>query len=174
MPNRLVAPASLCLLLSVCALAACAAPPPVQTRDRLAGAWELESRTVTRGTGDVVDDPVLGARPLGRLFYSASGHMGLQMMRQGRASAITAPADAAQPLSPRVALGYDAYFGTFTIDEAAGTITHHVEGSLFPEDPGRDFVRRFRLEGDTFELSFTSQGDDGAAISRTLVFRRSK
>jgi hypothetical protein len=71
-------------------------------------------------------------------------------------------------------LGYDAYFGTFTVDEAAGTVTHHVQGSLFPEDLGKDFVRRFRVDGDTFELSFTSPSPDGASITRTLVFRRSR
>jgi hypothetical protein len=143
-------------------------------RDRIVGAWELQSRTVQRAGGEVVDDPVLSERPIGRLFYSSSGHMALQMMRQGRAQAITEPAGQAGAASARVVLGYDAYFGTFTVDEAAGTVTHHVQGSLFPEDLGKDFVRRFKVDGDVFELSFTSPSSDGASITRTLVFRRSR
>jgi hypothetical protein len=143
-------------------------------RDQLNGAWELESRTVRRATGDVVPDAVLGGAPVGRLFYSASGHMALQMMRQGRSQAIGEPPAPEDAANARVVLGYDAYFGTFTIDETAGTVTHHVVGSLFPEDLGKDFVRRFRLEGDTFELSFTSSSAGGTEITRTLVFRRSR
>ena len=65
-------------------------------------------------------------------------------------------------------LGYDSYFGRFTVDEKAGTVTHHVEGSLFPEDLGDDWVRPFTLQGDTLTLRLT--GEDG--LTRTLVFQR--
>ena len=167
----------LALLVSGAALSSCgnqeAATAPA-ARDRIVGAWELQSRTVQRAGGEVVYDPVLGERPIGRLFYSDSGHVALQMMRQGRVQAMTEPAAPADAKNARVVLGYDAYFGTFTVDEAAGTVTHHVQGSLFPEDLGKDFVRRFRVDGDTFELSFTSTSPDGASITRTLVFRRSR
>jgi lipocalin-like protein len=146
------------------------AQPVVQ---RLAGAWQLESRTVRRADGSVVADAVLGERPPGRLFYDASGVMALQMMRTGRKAAIVAPANPRDKENPRVVLGYDAYFGRFTIDERAGTITHHVDGSLFPEDLGKDFVRGFTLDGDTLTLRFTST-TDGSSITRTLVFRRSR
>ena len=143
-------------------------------REQLLGAWQLESRTVTQGNGATVFDPVLGEQPVGRLFYDGSGHMMLQMMRQARTQAISAPANPAAAKNPRVVLGYDAYFGTFTVNEADGTITHHVEGSLFPEDLGKDLTRRFTLDADNFTLSFTSPSADGAALTRTLRFRRSK
>ena len=125
--------------------------------------------------------------------------MALQMMRQGREQAIGDPATPDDAASARVRLGYDAYFGTFDVDaadadaadaadgagaadaadaadgaEVKGTVTHHVQGSLFPEDLGKAFTRRFRVEGDTFELSFTSPASDGSEITRTLVFRRSR
>jgi hypothetical protein len=79
--------------------------------------------------------------------------------------------DAKGGTNPRVVLGYDAYFGRYTVDERAGTITHRVEASLFPEDLGKDFVRGFTLAGDTLTLKFTS-ATDGSEITRTLVFRR--
>jgi Lipocalin-like domain len=143
-------------------------------RERIVGAWRLESRTVRKANGEVLLDPVLGKQPIGRLFYDASGHMMLQMMRQERAQAISAPPNPQDARNPRIVLGYDAYFGTFTVNEAEGTITHHVEGSLFPEDLGKDFRRFFRLEGDTFTLSFTSKSPEGVDVTRTLLFRRSK
>ena len=92
-------------------------------RERIAGAWQLESRTVTQANGATLVDPVLGQQPAGRLFYDASGHMMLQMMRQGRAQAISVPSNPPDAKNPRIVLGYDAYFGTFTVNEAEGTIT---------------------------------------------------
>jgi hypothetical protein len=140
---------------------------------RLVGAWHLVSRSVRRADGSVLSDPVLGARPFGRLFYDASGVMSLQMMRAGRSSPISTPDDPRDAVNPRVVLGYDSYSGRYVVDERAGTITHRVEASLFPEDLGKDFVRNFTLDGDTLTLSFTSPAD-GELITRTLVFARSR
>jgi len=141
------------------------------TRDRMLGAWRLESRTVRKAGGEILRDPVLGAEPTGRLFYDASGHMSLQMMRQDRASAIGTPSNPQDANNPRVILGYDSYFGTFRVNDAAGTVIHHVEGSLFPEDLGKDFERLLTVDGDRLTLGFTSKTPDGD-ITRTLVFRR--
>ncbi len=143
-------------------------------RSKILGAWELESRTVRQVNGESLLDPVLGKQPLGRLFYDASGHMMLQMMRQDRAHAITVPSNPQDSSNPRIVLGYDSYFGTFQVNESAGTITHHVEGSLFPEDMGKDFQRGFRIDGDTLTLSFTSTSPEGFDVMRTLRFRRLK
>jgi len=72
----------------------------------------------------------------------------------------------------RVILGYDSYFGTFRINDAAGTVIHHVEGSLFPEDLGKDFERLLTVDGDRLTLGFTSKSAEGFDVTRTLVFRR--
>jgi hypothetical protein len=135
---------------------------------RIVGSWQLMSRTVRRADGSTIVDPVLGAKPIGRLIYDASGGMSLQMMRVGRKDAITTPANPQDKANPRVILGYDSYFGRYTVDEKAGTVTHHVEGSLFPEDVGDDWVRPFKSDGNTLTLSLTS--DDG--LTRNLVFQR--
>ena len=143
-------------------------------RSQILGAWQLESRTVRAANGEILLDPVLGKQPLGRLVYDASGHMMLQMMRLPRTQAISVPSNPRDSDNPRIVLGYDSYFGTFQVNAAAGTITHHVEGSLFPEDLGKDFQRSFRIEGDTFTLSFTSKSPEGSDVTRTLRFRRLK
>ena len=138
---------------------------------RIVGAWQLVTRTVRRSDGTVLADSVLGEEPLGRLYYDASGVVSLQMMRLGRSAAIGKPTDPKDSANARVILGYDSYFGRYTVDERAGTITHRVEGSLFPEDLGKDFVRGFTLDGDTLTLKFTSAAD-GFEVTRTLVFQR--
>jgi len=147
-------------------------PPPRSASDaasRIVGTWQLITRTVTRADGTTIVDPVLGEKPTGRLIYDASGAMSLQMMRTGRKEAISSPANARDKANPRAILGYDSYFGRYTVDEKAGTITHHVEGSLFPEDLGEDWVRPFTLKGDTLTLRLTSATD---GLTRTLVFQR--
>ena len=146
-----------------------AVPGPASgAKQRIAGVWQLMSRTVSRADGTTIVDPVLGEKPTGRLVYDASGAMMLQMMRTGRKQAISTPASPKDASNPRVILGYDSYFGRYTVDEKAGTVTHHVEGSLFPEDLGDDWVRPFTLTGDTLTLRLT--GEDG--LTRTLVFQR--
>jgi hypothetical protein len=141
-------------------------------REQIIGAWQLESRTVRKAGGEILPDPVLGQQPGGRLFYDASGHMMLQMMRQDRAKAISVPANPQDATNPRIVLGYDAYFGSFSVNEADATITHHVQGSLFPEDLGKDFRRSFSIEGGALTLSFTSKSPEGVDVTRTLRFRR--
>ena len=174
--HRKVVTVGLMLLIGGCGVLVRASMQSTRSsvRERIAGAWRLESRTVTQANGATLLDPVLGQQPVGRLLYDASGHMMLQVMRQGRAQAISVPSNPPDAKNPRIVLGYDAYFGTFTVNEAEGTITHRVEGSLFPEDLGKDFKRFYKLEGDTFTLSFTSQSPDGPALTRTLRFRRAK
>jgi hypothetical protein len=146
------------------------ARPAAGAAQRMVGTWQLVTRTVS-ANGKTLVDPVLGAQPLGRLYYDANGAMSLQMMRQDRKTAISTPADAKDKANARVILGYDSYFGTYTVDERAGTVTHHVEASLFPEDLGQNWVRPFKLDGDTLTLSFTSPTD---GVTRTLVFKRSR
>src|SRR6185295_6854818 len=84
-------------------------PASSSVRARILGAWQLESRAVRSGSREILD-PVLGQQPPGRLFYNASGHMGLQMMRPGRSQAITTPSNAQDAGNQRVVLGYDSYF----------------------------------------------------------------
>ena len=50
-------------------------------------------------------------------------------------------------------LGYVAYFGTYTVDETAHAVTHHVEGSLNPGYFGTDQLRPAKLEGSRLTLS---------------------
>ena len=48
--------------------------------------------------------------------------------------------------------GHIAYFGTYTIDEHAQTVTHHRTGSVQPGDTA-DLVRRFTIDGDKLTLN---------------------
>ena len=145
----------------------------------LVGTWELVSRIDLTRAGERRLEPLLGDAPIALLYYDRSGHFAAQFMKRDRAAAGSSDADAPDagsgaPNNSRAQGGYDAYFGTYTVNEAQGTVTHHVQASIFPEDLGKDFVRPFTLDGDTLTLSFTSPSAGGSTITRTLTFRRSQ
>ena len=60
--------------------------------------------------------------------------------------------------------GYDAYFGTFTVDEAKHTVTHHVEGSVARQLVGKDLVRSYSFDGDRLILKPTSHDENWSVI----------
>ncbi len=62
--------------------------------------------------------------------------------------------------------GVVTYYGTYTIDEAAGRVTHHVEAGSNPAWIGDDFIRYFRLEGRNLIISLSPEFDN------TLVWER--
>jgi hypothetical protein len=54
-----------------------------------------------------------------------------------------------------VARTYIGYYGSYTVDAVAGTVTHHVRGSLRQSWAETDQVREFELLGDD-RLSLTA------------------
>ena len=42
---------------------------------------------------------------------------------------------------------YTSYFGPYTVNEAEGYVTHHLEGSLSPGGRGRDNQRFYEFSG---------------------------
>jgi Lipocalin-like domain len=114
------------------------------------------------------------------LIYDRSGHVAAQLSRQGRTVEMI-PAECAEAAKVRETndtaqsiLGYDAYFGTFTIDEKAGIVTHHLEIALFPDDVGKSVQRNFSISGDKLTYKFSTTTRDGKAVTRTLVWERMK
>ena len=103
-----------------------------------------------------------GTKPTGLIIYDPLGNMAVQIMPDRPRQKWTGTPTPEQALDAM--RGYTAYFGTYTIDEKAGTVTHHRTGML---DAGVvDFVRKFeRLPGDRIVL--TPVGGDGPATHLT-------
>jgi hypothetical protein len=165
-------------LLPVRPVAAADPQPPARAAAQLVGGWSLASRVTTLADGTVSQDPGLAATPHGVLIYDRFGHVAAQLSRQGRtvamppeecraAEQVRGTDDTAQTI-----LGYDAYFGTYTVDEQAGVVTHHLDSALFPGDIGKSIKRRFRLEGDTLTISFDTTLPDGTRVTRKLIWKR--
>ena len=97
-------------------------------------------------------------------MYDPAGYMGVVIMQDARASyADTRPtADEAR----RTLSSYTSYFGTYTIDEGAGIITHHVEGNLSPNGTGADNRRAYEFDDDTLVL-MPPRGSSGVQLRIT-------
>jgi hypothetical protein len=90
-----------------------------------------------------------GARPTGLIMYDDKGYMAVQIVPDRPRPKWTGAPTPEQALE--AIRGYTAYFGTYTIDEKASTVTHHRQGML---DGGAvDYVRKFELVGDRIMLT---------------------
>jgi Lipocalin-like domain len=142
-------------LLSCClAYAQRPAAPALSLQSRIVGTWSLVAR-------DVVHPDGYGPKyPIGYLMYDNTGHMAVQFMGLDR------PNDGS-------ARAYDAYFGTYTIDETSNPpkVTHHREGSLNPRDVGGDVVRDLVLNGDELKLVVHNNRNSNVNVN---TFRRVK
>ena len=118
------------------------------------GAWSLVSYQAI-APGGSIDHP-FGENPVGQIAYTAEGRMSACLMRRGRSRfASNLRLDATPAERESAYRDFTAYFGSFRVDEAAGIVTHHVEGATFPNWIGTDLVRQFRFGDGTLTLSLT-------------------
>lgn len=68
--------------------------------------------------------------------------------------------------------GYDAYFGTYTVDDAAGTVVTLLQGALSRGNVGRSFTRTITVTGDDLVLRLETATPAGEPVTRTLRWRR--
>ena len=105
-------------------------------RSGLLGAWELVSCTITDNDSQI--EHPYGTSPRGLIAYTNDGWMSCQMIGGE--------------------LGYSAYYGPCSLDEAAGIVTHHVCGSTHPFTSG-DQTRCYLVDG--LKLHLSAQIGDG-------------
>ncbi|HEU5358982.1 MAG TPA: lipocalin-like domain-containing protein [Gemmatimonadales bacterium] len=138
----------------------------------LVGTWELRSREDRTHTGERRVDPALGADPVALLVYDAHGRFTAQFMKRDRNEPAPEAAAAAGPNNSRAQGGYDAYFGTYTVDDAAGTVTQRLTGALSPENVGQVLTRAMTVAGNELTIELETTALDGVPIIRTLRWDR--
>jgi hypothetical protein len=120
-------------------------------RERLLGAWRLVSWEAHDASGGIAYP--LGEGANGQISYDTSGRMSAQLMRQHQTRFASEDWQQASAKEKAAAWGgYFGYFGTYTIDESAGSVTHHIEGSWFPNLIGTQQIRYYRFEGEQLVL----------------------
>lgn len=171
-PFACVALCSLWLLAPV----ASAEPPAAvsaPSASRLVGTWRLQSFVEVRPSGEVVPSGRYGPNVIGMIVYDAAGNMMAQLGNPDRPTFAGDSAMRGTPEEVKLAFeGYNAYFGTYVVDEPSATIRHRVESNLFPNAVGTEFTRRFHLQGDELTLELPPTPIQGEQRVVRLVWRR--
>jgi hypothetical protein len=139
----------------------------------LTGSWKLVSREYRRADGTVVHPFGEDEGDSGMIMYDDRGYMSVHLMSPNRPPFTASDRLRGTPAEIKAAFeGYSAYYGTYEIDETAGTVTHHVAGSLFPNRKGTDQVRSFKLSGNRLTLSTPPMLIGGEEVTATLIWQR--
>jgi hypothetical protein len=114
--------------------------------DKLIGAWDLVSWFETRSDGGI--DYPLGADAVGKIIYTADGHVSAQLVRRDVKHFHDEDwRKASEAESAAAWKNYFGYFGTYSVDVQMQAVIHHIEGAWFPNLLGTDQVRHYRFEG---------------------------
>jgi Lipocalin-like domain len=139
--------------MSTAATERAAAPPKStvkSTQDRFLGTWRLISVEQRSANGEpVAPSASAPTARTGYLIYDPAGYMAVSIMPVGRKKYA-----AAQPTDDEAKsalTGYTAYYGTFSINEADSSVTHHLQGSVNP-GMAPEQKRFFELAGNRLTL----------------------
>ena len=152
----------------------------MRLEEDLVGTWRLRSRVDHLPDGAVRPEPSLGPDPLGLLIYDRAGNFAAQFMRRDRNAVEYADAASIAPPQPgRIASnnstaidGYDAYFGSYVVDEATSEVTQTLDAALTPSDVGGIVTREMHIVDKELVIRIPLTTGDGVAVTRTLRWSR--
>jgi len=137
----------------------------------LIGTWRLLSRIDRDASGKPVDEPTLGSDPLALLFFDGAGNFAAQFMKRDRSLGVAAPLFTG--LNNTTAIGgYDAYFGTYEVDETSGDVHTRLVGALSPGHVGATMTRNMKVEEGKLVIRLTTTTADDTPVHRTLTWER--
>ena len=137
----------------------------------LIGTWRLLSRIDRDASGEPVDEPTLGSDPLALLFFDGAGNFAAQFMKRDRSVAAAAPVFTGQNNTTAIG-GYDAYFGTYGVDEASGDVHTRLVGALSPGHVGATLMRNMKVEDGKLVIRLTTTTTDDTVVHRALTWER--
>ena len=68
--------------------------------------------------------------------------------------------------------GYDAYFGSYAVDEETGQVSHTILGSAIPANVGMTVLRNLRADENKLTIQLETTTTQGEPITRTLTWKR--
>ena len=139
-------------LLIGCSAACTGKPAPVavvSVTDSLRGTWRVVPSRAVPGSDTVKYR--YGFAPVGYLVYDPTGHVFWQILRKSAMDSLQLGRERKVPDSiiTRLYEGFSAQFGTYTVDAAQRTVTHHYEGEIPPWRRGYEVATPFRLKADS-------------------------
>jgi len=139
--------------------------PPAHAKNlmhQVAGTW-----TLTSGAEQFADGKKVISWSAGNLIIDPSGHMSLFIFAKDRPT-VGLP-DPRKPAGPMV-----AYYGTVTADDAADTLTYHIENASAPVLNGATRIRYVTITGDTMVTKGSPVKTPQGMITPIDEWRRAK
>jgi hypothetical protein len=121
-------------------------------KQQLVGTWDFVSGHAVRN-GVKVES--FGPNAAGRYMLDAGGRFSYMIYSGNRPKFASNNRREGTPEENKAAVqGVIAFFGSYSVDEQASTVTWHVERCTFPNWEGSDRTTKVALSGD--ELSYTA------------------
>lgn len=146
-------------------------PPSNNLSATMQGVWWLETREDWTKEGQRRIDPILGSDPIGILSY-AKNHFAAQFMKRNRNDGADNQVTYVGQNNTVAIDGYDAYFGTYEVNEENGKVSHTLIGSISPSNIGITVSRDLRVEENKLMIQLETTTTQGELIIRTLTWRR--
>lgn len=146
-------------------------PPSGNLATDIQGVWWLVSREDWTASGERRVDPVLGADPIGILAY-AKNKFTAQFMKRDRTTDTANETSAAGRNNTAAMSGYDAYFGSYAVDEETGQVSHTIIGSIISGNIGMTVLRNLRVDETKLTIQLETTTTQGEPITRTLTWKR--
>ncbi|HEX6387442.1 MAG TPA: lipocalin-like domain-containing protein [Anaerolineae bacterium] len=141
------------------------------SKEQFVGTWQLIDAQARLANGKVLHP--YGQNPAGMLIYDANGHMSVQLMDADRQTFAVADKSRGTVEEMKAAIEkYEAYFGTYDIDEEGKVVRHHASGSLLPNWTGTDQVRFYEFSGNRLTLSTAEIPYSGTTLVGRLTWER--
>ena len=132
----------------------------------LVGAWRLVSFVTAdvRGVRPYWDDAATGL-----IVYTDDGYVAAQLY-DARRPKLGKEWEHADPMTARTLFaGLATYYGRYTVDAEASTVTHVVEGAMSPDWVGSRLVRSYRFLGpNRVELGVLTNAE-GQPVTHRMV-----
>jgi hypothetical protein len=135
------------------------------------GIWWLVSREDYTKDGQKRIDPTLGADPIGILCY-AETDFAAQFMKRNRSDDPVNEISYSGKNNTSAVGGYDAYFGTYEVNEETGKVAHTLTGSITPANIGMTVLRDLRVHENKLMIQLETTTPGGEIIIRTLTWKR--
>ena len=142
-------------------------------KEKFTGAWKLISTDYRNEEGEVIYP--FGQEVIGRLMYDGKGNMAAQIIKAERPDFASNDWLKGTPEEIKAAFeGYRCYFGTYDVDEEKKMVTHHVQGSSFPNwmTGGVEHVRYYDFSGNGLTLRTVPLLMGGKKVVGRLVWER--
>jgi hypothetical protein len=137
-------------------------------KQQVVGLWSLASQYVERPDGSRVER--FGPNPKGIAYFDQGGRFSMVMMRADLPKIASNNAMSATDAENKAIMqGSSAFFGTWSVDEATGTMLNRIDGSTFPNWDGTDLKRTLSIAGDEMKVCVASQiGGTSCAVWRRV------